>query len=49
MTFSYSLDATQILKFGHIKWTPDAAFTGSFLDTVFDQYLRQEMGKKLPP
>ena len=33
--FSYPLTATQTLTFGYITWTPDVAFTGSFLDIVF--------------
>ena len=44
--FSYSLTATRTLTFGHIKWTPDVAFTASCLDIVFDKYFRQGMGKK---
>ena len=28
---------------------PDVAFTGSFPDTVFGKYVRQEMGKNMPP
>ena len=47
--FSYYLTATQTLIFGCIKWTPDDAFTGSFLDIVFGQYVRLGMRKKLPP
>ena len=47
--FPFSLTATRALTFGYIKWTPDIAFTDSFLDIVFGQYLRKEMGKKLPP
>ena len=46
--FSYCLTANVTLTFGYIKWTPDVAFTGSFLDIVFGHYLRKEMGKKLP-
>ena len=46
--FYYPLTATGTLTF-KIKWTPDVAFTGSFLDIVFGQYFRQEMGKELPP
>ena len=46
MLFSYSLTATWTLNFGCIKWTPDVAFTGSFIDIVFGQYFRQGMGKK---
>ena len=43
--FSYSSTATRTLTFGYIKCTPDVAFTVSFLDIVFGQYFRQEMGK----
>ena len=46
--FSHSLTATYTLNFGYIKWTPYAAFTGSFVDIVFGHYFRQEMGNKLP-
>ena len=45
----YSLMETQNLTFGYIKCTPYVAFTSSFLDIVFGQYVRREMGKKLPP
>ena len=45
----YSLTGIQNPTFGYIKWTPDVALTGSFLDVVFGQYLRQEMGQKMPP
>ena len=43
------LTTTQTLTFGHIKWTPYVALTGSFLDMIFHRYFRQGMGKKLPP
>ena len=36
------------LKFGYIKCTVDVAFVGSFLDIVFDQYVRGGRAKKLP-
>ena len=29
----------------YITWNPNDAFTGSFLDIVFCQYVKQEMGK----
>ena len=45
--FSYSLTDTRTLTFGYIKWTPDVAFTGSFLDIVFDQCFRQKNGPKI--
>ena len=44
--FSDSSTATQTLTFGYIKWTPDVAFSGSYLDIVFGKYFRQEMVKK---
>ena len=44
--FSYSLGLTQTLTFGHIKLTPDVSLAGSFLDIVFDKYVRKGMGKK---
>ena len=46
---SYSVTLTQTLTFGYVKGIPDVAFTGSFLDIVFGQYLRQEIEKKNPP
>ena len=46
--FSYYLTATQTLTFGNIKWTPDVAFTVSFIDIVFGRYFRQGMQEKLP-
>ena len=49
MIFYYSLTAIQNLTFGYIKWTPDVALTGSFLDILFGRYFRQGMGEKLPP
>ena len=47
--FSYSLTTTQTPTFGHIKWTLDVAFTGSFLHIVSVQHARQGMGEKIPP
>ena len=47
--FFYSLTTTQIPNFGYIKWTPYVALTSSFLNTGFDQYVRQGMGRKMPP
>ena len=44
--FFYSLTTTQIPNFGYIKWTPYVALTSSFLNTGFDQYVRQGMGRK---
>ena len=44
-----SLNTNQILNFGDIKWTPAVDFTGSFLDILIVQYVRQGLGKKLPP
>ena len=44
--FFYSLTTTQTPNFGYIKWTPDVALTGSFLDIVFGQYVRRGMGEK---
>ena len=44
--FYYSLTDTKTLTFGYIKWIPDAAFTGSFLDIVFGKYVRRGVGKK---
>ena len=38
--FYHSLMYTQTLTPGYIKFTPDVAFTGSFLDIVFGQYVR---------
>ena len=43
--FSYYLTATRTLNFGYIKFPLYVAFTGSFLDVVFGQYFRPEMGK----
>ena len=40
---------TQTLTFGYIKWNPDVAFTGSFLDIVFGRYVRRGMDKKMSP
>ena len=45
MLFSSSLTVTLTLIFGYIKCTPYVSFTGTFLDIVYDQYFRQEMGK----
>ena len=45
--FYYSLTTTQTLTFGYIKWTPDSAFTGSFIDIVFGQYARKGIGKNI--
>ena len=47
--FSYSLTVTQILTFGHIKWTPDVARTVSFLDIVLGKSFNQGREKQLPP
>ena len=44
--FSYYLNATQILNFRYIKWTPDVSFTVSFLDIVFGQYFSQGVSEK---
>ena len=44
----YFLKATQTLTFRYIKWTPDFAFTSSFLFIALGQYGRRGMGKKLP-
>ena len=41
------MTAPKNLTFGLIKWTPEVALAGSFLDIVFGQYFRQGMGKKL--
>ena len=41
-----SLTATQTLTFGYIEWIPEIAFTGSYLDIVFGQYVRRSMGRK---
>ena len=42
--FSCYVTATQTLTFGYAKCTPDVA-TGSYLDIVFGQYVRQGMGE----
>ena len=47
--FSWYLSVNQTLTFGYIKWAPDDAPTGSFLDVVFGLYVRRGMGEKLPP
>ena len=49
LLFYYYLNATLTLIFGYIKWTPEFVFTNIFLNIVFSQYVRQGMGKKLPP
>ena len=46
---SYSLTATWTFTFGYLKWTPDVAFTGNFSYIVFDQYVRQDIGRKKQP
>ena len=43
--FSNYLTATRTLTSGYIKWNPDVAFTFSFLDIVFGQYVRWGMGE----
>ena len=45
--FSYYLTDNQTLNFGYIKWTPDVAFNGSFLDIVSGQYFRKGMGENI--
>ena len=42
--FFYSLTATQNLTFVYIKWTPYVAFTGSFLDIVWNTDQAQYKG-----
>ena len=44
--FSYYLTAIQTLTFRYINWTPDVAFTGSFLNIVFGRNFWRGMGKK---
>ena len=45
--FSYYLTDTQILTFGHIKWTPDVAPNVSFLGIVLGQSFNQGKAKQL--
>ena len=47
--FHYNLTVNRTLTIGYIKCTTSFSFTGSFLDIVFGQYVRQGMVGKLPP
>ena len=49
MVFSYSLTAIPTLTVVNIKYTPYVSVNDILIDIVFNQYLRQGMGKCFSP